>query len=803
MRPPSVCLAALLLLAPTLVRAQETGAEQPPETTPPALVEFVSAAHPPGLETRGASVLLELTIGSDGAVRDARVVEPAGDGFDELALEAARRFRFQPATRGGAPIAARIRYRYVFEAIEDVPTETETVVVGEDGEEIPEAEEAASEEEPEATEPTEEEAPESELAQFEATARAEPPPREATRRVLEREVLTRMPGTRGDALRVVELLPGVARPPFGGGQLIVRGAAPGDSQVFLDGNPVPLLYHFGGLTSFYNSQLLERIEFVPGNFSVRYGRKLGGILEVDPRDPRTDGYHGFIDLNVIDASFMVEGPITPELSFAVAARRSYVDFFFDQVVPDDAFGVLAAPVYWDWQAILTWRPTSRDRIRVMGYGSSDQLRLLFGGPGGNDPAVRGNFGIETEFHRIQVGWRHVTDDFEQDLQVGWGQNDLRFGIGDSLSLNGEFWPLNIRNEWRIHLAPNVTTIAGLDMQITPLSLSFRGPQPTQGEGMPAQSVSGSTPVSFSTGNVLAYRPGAYVETDVTIAEVLDLVVGVRADYYREIGAWTADPRTTFRVRVNDEWAVRGGVGLFSQPPEFSESAEGVGNPELDPTRALHTGLGVDLRLRPLGLSFTLDGFYKHIWDRVVSTAGSNPPFFENAGLGRIYGMEFGVRATPGGPVPIVGFLSYTLMRSERQDRPDQEWRLFDFDQTHIFTLAAVWTIGDGWEAGATFRLVSGNPYTPVVGGINDLSTGTWRPIYGAVNSERNPLFHRLDVRVQKRWQIGDVGLILYLDIQNVYNATNREGVSYSYDYSQSADIPGLPIIPSLGLRGEL
>src|SRR5690606_259835 len=121
-------------------------------------------------------------------------------------------------------------------------------------------------------------------------------------------------GTRGDALRTVEILPGVARPPFGTGALIVRGSAPNDSQVFLDGSPVPLLYHFGGLTSFTNTRMLERIDFYPGNFSVRYGRKIGGILEGGARDPSPERLAGVVDVNLIDASLLVEAPITEDLS---------------------------------------------------------------------------------------------------------------------------------------------------------------------------------------------------------------------------------------------------------------------------------------------------------------------------------------------------------------------------------------------------------------------------------------------------------------------------------------------------------
>ncbi|AKF04881.1 TonB family protein / TonB-dependent receptor [Sandaracinus amylolyticus] len=792
------------------VKAQDAPADDAPaRPSPPRLTQFVPSDPPEGLEDRDAAVLLEITVTAEGTVSDVRVVEGAGEGleaFDERAMTAARVFVFEPARVGERAIGARIRYRYVFEArvveeqIEpaaegdaeaETETETETEAEGES------AAEAESE--------TEADAPEDPEPVFRARAEVEPSPRDAVRRVLRREVLTRMPGTRGDALRVVELLPGVGRPAFGGGVLLVRGSAPGDSQVFLDGNPVPLLYHFGGLTSFFNSQLLQRIEFVPGNFSVRYGRKIGGILEVDPRDPRFDGFHGFIDLSGgIDASIMLEGPIDEDFAFALAFRRSYIDAVLalaQDSLGDDAPDFLTAPVYYDYQALATWTPTDADRIRLAIYGSSDELRLLLANPSDGDFAVRGNLGISTQFHRIQIGWRHVEGWLEQDVQVGFGVNLLELGVGDAFQLDGEFLPLNIRSEWRMQLSPSVRTIVGMDMQITPLSLLFRGPPTAQSEGMPAMPT--DERIDFAIDDVVAYRPAAYVETDVTLFERLDLVLGVRADYYREIEELTVDPRMTARVRLTDQIALRTGVGLFSQPPEFQESVEDLGNPDLEPIHALHVGLGGDLRLPEHGMSFSLDGFYKHLWDRVVATPRGVAPFFTNDGLGRIYGLEVAARMEPDGPYPLFGFLSYTLSRSERQDGPGQEWRLFDFDQTHILTLALVWRIGQGWELGGTFRLVSGNPYTPIGGAIQDVRTSTYRPIYGAVNSDRNPFFHRLDVRLQKLWRIGDVSLTFYIDVQNVYNSTNPEGRIYNYDYSESRDLPGLPILPSIGIRGEL
>ena len=43
----------------------------------------------------------------------------------------------------------------------------------------------------------------------------------------------------------------------------------------------------------------------------------------------------------------------------------------------------------------------------------------------------------------------------------------------------------------------------------------------------------------------------------------------------------------------------------------------------------------------------------------------------------------------------------------------------------------------------------------------------------------------------------------YLDVQNTLNTKNIEGTSHSFNYKQSASVRGLPIIPILGLRGEI
>jgi TonB family protein len=64
--------------------------------------------------TEAVSVELVLDIDADGTVRNAVVTDPRGHGFDEAALDAARHLVFEPATRDGRPIPAKIRFRYDF-----------------------------------------------------------------------------------------------------------------------------------------------------------------------------------------------------------------------------------------------------------------------------------------------------------------------------------------------------------------------------------------------------------------------------------------------------------------------------------------------------------------------------------------------------------------------------------------------------------------------------------------------------------------------------------------------------------------
>jgi hypothetical protein len=799
-------------------------------------------------------------------VESAELAGPeVGFGFDALALAAARRFVFEPASRAGEPIRARVQYRYDFappsapsaapaappEATDQVrpgalelmlrdqktdkplsgvevlvsrpdePAFAQRLISADDGKVVagglrPGSYQLALSKAEYGSETHDEEVASGEVTAltyrlasstlvggYGAVARVVAPPREVTRRTIEREELTRAPGTRGDALRTIELLPGVSRPPFGSGLVLIRGSAPGDSQVFLNGVPVPLLYHFGGLTSFVNSRALERIDFYPGNFSVKYGRHIGGIIDVGVRDPRSDGYHGVLDMNVpLDSSLLVEGPITKDVSFLVAGRRSYFGELLTAAVPSDAFSSFAAPSYYDYQSIVTYKPSSRDKVRLAAYGSSDRLDVLFANVPDDDPTISG-IKLSQRFHRQQLGWNHqYSSRLDHAIEVSFGKIFVDFGAGRDIRFQLDDNNVYARAEWRHRLTDAVQLTYGLDTFLDKFDVRFQGPPPPQGEGDTSSASTGDRPNVRVLSKTSTYSPALYTELALRPAQRWRIVPGLRLDYFSAINRFAFDPRVAVIYSLTDKTRLKGGVGMFSQQPEPQETAPLIGSDKLRPIRASHYSAGMEHNFTD-DLSLGVEGFYKRIHQRVVqseSESSSAEPF-NNDGIGRIYGLEVAGKKRPTGRW--FATLSYTLMRSERRDHKDTAWYRFDFDQTHIFTVAGTYMLGRGFELGGVVRLISGNPNTPVVGAVQSLNTGAFSSVAGATNSDRNPMFKRIDVRLEKKWSFASWKLAAYLDIQNTTNAKNQEGISYNFNYKERARVTGVPILPIIGLRGEL
>ncbi|MEQ8275943.1 MAG: TonB-dependent receptor [Deltaproteobacteria bacterium] len=620
--------------------------------------------------------------------------------------------------------------------------------------------------------------------------------KEVNRRTLTAAEIVRVPGTLGDPVQVVENLPGVAR--SGGGQIIVRGSGPQDTGVYVDGVEIPIIYHFGGLKSVLPADVIDSIDFYPGNFSVKYGRATGGVFDGHIRRLKPDQLHGALEVSLLDSSLFLEMPIGDNAAIAVAGRRSYIGSVISAVTPDDAsVSLVSAPRYYDYHVLANWRPSAKHELRFYFLGSDDIFELLFENPAEISPQFQSaNLSLGTNFQRGTLEYNYTpSEKVRNKLTLAVGRDALGFRLGDQFRFELESYSFQVRNAFDWELEDWLTVTFGVDYRAFLADVEVLAPRPPR-EGEPVGNTNATDTLFTKVEGVWDHAIAPYFEAVMQFGD-LQLVPGVRFDYFQDTDSFSVDPRIVARYKLTDQWTAKAGVGVVHQAPEPVDTDPVFGNPNLALIRGVQYSLGAEWY--PLD-HIKIDGtvFYKDLQDLVVRVPA--PVNVDNIGLGQVYGFELFLEHKFNDNFR--GWLTYTLNRAQRQDGPNEPTRLFDFDQTHILAIVASYVLPENWEIGLRWRLVSGNPYTPFIDAVYNDAIDQYDPVSGPVNSDRLPLFHQLDLRVDKSWVFDYWKLTAYLSLINSYNRTNTEGFQYSFDYSQRTPIQGLPIFPILGVRGE-
>jgi hypothetical protein len=263
-----------------------------------------------------------------------------------------------------------------------------------------------------------------------------------------------------------------------------------------------------------------------------------------------------------------------------------------------------------------------------------------------------------------------------------------------------------------------------------------------------------------------------------------------------------DPRLAVNYQMVPRLGFKAAAGYYHQSPQGADLSSVFGNPKLDIEHAFHLLGGATFKLTE-HLSVEEVVFYSKSDNLVVRSNSSTPLLAEalsQEGQGRAYGTQLLLRQELASG--FFGWVSYTLMRSERKDHPANDWRLFDYDQTHVATVVASYDLGAGFEVGARFRYATGLPRTPVTGSFYSARRDLYEPTFGQQNSQRIPAFVQADARLAKRFQGSWWKGELYVDVQNITDRQNPEEVVYNYNYGKRAYITGLPTLPVAGGRFE-
>jgi TonB family protein len=655
--------------------------------------------------------------------------------------------------------------------------------------------------------------------------------KEVAQRTLTLNEVRKIPGLGGDAVKVVQTLPGVARSAFSSGSIIVRGSGSGDSHFYVDGVTIPVLFHFGGLKSTYNSDALQSVDLYPGGFGVRYGNALGGVVELKGRKAKTDRLHGYLDANLFDASFLVEGPLSDKLSFLASGRRSYIAdaLVLALKLLGQKLPFTVVPYYWDYLTRFDYNLSETQHCYVTLFGSQDKLDLIVnearGGGSSEISDDKNRISSVVTFHLGIAGW---------DWDIGKkSRNELRYaackineddGVLGIVTIKGNAVAHYLRDEYSFAASEALKLHLGADMQFVPYNLDMAFPNALN-------------EIVHDKNHYDLGPLGAYCFLDYKPIPKLTLIPGLRYDYYPELsydGAvipefWnyqgfdnnrgiSGEPslRMTARYETAANQVLKASAGSYNNTPQPLGQAidKKWGTPTLPAQKGSHYVLGYEWKLSDL-VSADMQGYFNQQWDdartpdsiEVANDPALNDVNFLSNGKARMKGVELLLKHDQG--KRFFGWLSYSLSRSERWNYNENQWSIYGQDQTHILQLLGSYKLAWSQELGARLQYVTGNPTTPLLG-VNyfDADQMIYVPKRGPRNSGRVDPYLALDLRYEKKFTYNLWQWYLYLEVTHVENLFGKgykspEVGEYRWNYNYTDKIVLSDITrPAFGVKVE-
>ncbi len=613
--------------------------------------------------------------------------------------------------------------------------------------------------------------------------------------VISGKELNRVAGTSGDPLAGLQTLPGVVASNNGNAPA-VRGSGPGDNAYYVDSLPVNKVFHSVGI-SVFNADLISDFNLYSAAFAPRYANVTGAVIDVALRNPRTDRLGGKVNVNMLGADALVEGPVSDDQSFYFAARRSYIDLLVKQVEQNGI--TLQIPNYSDYQGKYIKKLNATDRLTFHMQGATDTLSLNVGGNSDlakKQPVLAGNIALSDAYTMQALVWDAALSDAANNKLA------LEHRVSDATTSAASAGNLYLAQEdWMVReyatLALNEGHELALGANVTQIhfAVDANAKNATCTQFNPSCDLTSATQQQLherfiSNGWDTSAQDRKRIASDVT------LVTGVRYSYEDYLYRSYTEPRIGIEWETSPQTLITAGWGRHNQMPPAQQVARVFGNPNLDHLRADHSVLGIQHKLDDLW-SVKAETYYKKFSNLVVDDPQLN---YVNGASGSAYGLEMLVKKDSGEQMS--GWFSLSLSRSERRNDITGQTFRFELDQPVNAKLVNSYKLNDDWTLDTTWTAHSGTPYTPINGTSGTYADGRPIPNYATVNSGTLPFYHRLDVRLERKLLKDTYKLNWYFELNNIYQQQNIVG--YTYDPTYTVKKPVYPfVLPiSFGVQAE-
>ena len=612
------------------------------------------------------------------------------------------------------------------------------------------------------------------------------------------------PDVSGDLANYLTTLPGIVTSGDRGGQLFIRGGEPTQNLVMLDGMPVYQPFHVLGFYSAFPNDILSTADVYAGGYNARFGGQLSSVLDVTSRNGNNRRFSASASVAPFVSGATIEGPLAPnQASFLFTGRKSVIEQgasnLIDQPLPFD-FGDVFGKIH--------YAPNPSSQLSVSGLYTFDK------GTVGDPDAPRPD---EVQYNNAAGGFRYLLLPAQVpilgSIQLSYSLLDTK--LGPSTVLAGTDSLTQSLNQVRSSTVGRFNGQFDLTYFLRGIDLRFGGFVRTTN----TETELGGLFQNVSSDRNNITEAGMYIEPELKVGSFLRITPGIRVTVSPSLGEEFYEPR--FRaVLETGAHRLSAAAGLYNQPiVGLSDRRDATSiftvwttAPFGEIPRAFHVLGGY--RVQPTRwMDISLEGFYKDLQNLSIPEWTAYPRLTTNLqpAEGEAYGMDARAEVRHSGVYASINYgLSYvnyaataarfelwygdeTLDFRPPHDRRHQATVILSFP-VYGFDISARWQMGSGLPYS---RALGFDVYIPPTGNPDVMNeAGEPRVIYERPYNGLLPDYHRLDVSVERDFDVGPATISAQVGLINAYDRQNL----FAYDIFTLRRVDQLPLIPTFGLK---
>ncbi len=556
-------------------------------------------------------------------------------------------------------------------------------------------------------------------------------------------------GGENDIIKSISLLPGVRSEGDGGGGFEVRGGNAYQNLILLDGISLYNPSHVMGIFSTFNDDALGSATLFKGPYPAMYGDATSSVLETTLMPGDMESFHGSFTIGILAAKLKAEGPILKnKLSFAVTARRSYVDAFL-KLVPKYRSTIMN---FYDITAKIRYTPHSGHIIDGSFFISHDNMAIsdLMG-------LYWGNLGAS-------INWiAKNSDSFSFTSSVSMTHFDPKMSM-DIMALNQEMLTYIHNYSFNEKIHWNIAENHGIEFGLCSQFLKVKSAE---------WLINASTEKEIRS----LWENSAWIDYNGSFSDKVYVAAGARFnvssvlsqnrfhEFFSSYGVpnqfdgktfLDIEPRINLKYNISETHNIKGGIGSSSQDlhairtttTSFPFDRYALTSAIIKPERVIQYAVGYSGMTVNGDFDWSAETFYrdiKNVYDYKDGKSSFSDIALENiilGGKGRGYGVELMLRKNNG---RLTGWIAYTLSHTETKipGINDGKWYDASNNRTHDLAVTAIFRLTEKWNLSGSWIFLSGQPLTAP--DVKYEIAGETCYYYSQRNSYKAPPTHRLDL----------------------------------------------------------